>query len=224
MKIGVLDSGIGGLHTLKVLKEVIPYAQYFFTSHGKALGNKSEKQIYAATKEMVKELLLEKVELIVIACNTATAFCIDKLRAEFTVPFVGIEPFIKYPLLNPREDQKIALLITRALSKSERFQQLLEKFDKEHLIDIITCPRLASLIEKIYLGENVWNEIEAELSPLKNKNYSHVLLGCTHYPIIQDYIANHFSVKTIHPTHAVAKRVEVLVNGISKTQDKSTNP
>src|SRR3990167_715255 len=97
-KIGILDSGVGGLTIWKEIVKELPYEStiYLADSANCPYGEKSEKEIYFLAKRLVEFLLANRVKLIVLACNTITVFCIDKLRRDFSdVPIVGTVPAFK---------------------------------------------------------------------------------------------------------------------------------
>ncbi len=213
-KIGIFDSGIGGLTLLKEL--VVDYSAiefyYVADTAGAPYGTKSAEEVILRAEKIVKLLLEKEVELIVVACNTATSLAIDHLRSFFEVSFVGIEPFVnaihKYKF-NFKKD-KIAVLTTEAMFDSPRFKSLLERIDIESRLNLLKTPNLASIIESIYrdgLTEKLEKELEKELSFLIKGNFTHVVLGCTHYPLILDYFENKLGIKTISPCSYVSLQV-----------------
>ena len=216
-RIGVFDSGIGGFSILKKLVELLPGHEFYYISDlpHSPYGNKSTEYIQARCLELTKTLLKEQVDLILLACNTATAASIDLLRQDFDIPFVGIEPFVKSIESFDLDDKELkpVVLTTKAMGESERFKSLMNRFDPKKRIFHQICPNLASLIEKAFekgLG-SIEAEIENELSPLLGKGFTHAILGCTHYPLIEQKIESFLGVKCISPCLPVAKRVAQLL-------------
>lgn len=215
-KIGLLDSGIGGFSILKELIEIFPEAHYFYycdEAHA-PYGPQTDEYITQRSFEIVDVLLKRGVEMIVVACNTATAASIDSLRArnpEFS--FVGVEPYLT-AYFKEEGCKKMAVLTTESTGKSERFKRLRERLDPSGHIDHYSLKNLARMVEELY-----WNpaqekdfdqQLEIELAPLHGKGYTHSILACTHYPLVRHKIESVLSLKTICPCPYVAQRVKEL--------------
>ena len=145
-RIGVFDSGIGGLSILKEMIKVMPHENFYYyeDSFYNPYGNKSEIELHKIVKEIVEILLKKKCKIIVIACNTATTACMKKLREEYpNVIFVGTVPAIK--MAYDHQCKNTILLSTSYTKKSKRVQELLELYG-EHIINV-SGEDLAHLIE-----------------------------------------------------------------------------
>ena len=218
IKVGLFDSGIGGFSILNELFSVLPAAEYFYYSdeaHA-PYGPKSDQEITTRAIIITEELLKKNVELIVVACNTATASSIDELRSKFPhVPFVGVEPYLNAYYKMPDGNKKMMVLTTESTGKSERFKRLKERLDPNSNIDHYPLKNLARLIESYYHHPDDKNlfesEVRDELLFLKSKNYTHAILGCTHYPLITKYLEKILQLKTISPSPYIASRVVALV-------------
>lgn len=215
--IGVFDSGIGGFSVLKELFLVFPEAQYFYYSDDahSPYGPKTDEFITDRCFKITQELLNQGSELIVVACNTATAASIDALRAHYPdMTFVGVEPYLNafYKETTP---SKMAVLTTESMGKSERFKRLKERLDPNGVIDHFSLKNLARMIEEFYNDSGFEPEFDKqlveELRPLIGKNYTHAILGCTHYPLVKDKIERILSLKTLNPSPYVAERVKSLI-------------
>ena len=208
--LGIIDSGIGGLTFVQELKRLHLNVKIFYVCDSKNVpyGTKSQEFMYRQTLQMVQALLLKKVDAIFLACNTLTARTIDRLRLQLKIPVIGIEPYLRYIEELPLE-AKGALILTPATFASERFQKLRDLHDPMRKIDVFPLPRLALLIES--LKENdlgpIKMEIAQEVSMLQNKGYTHLILGCTHYPLISAYLENLLHLKTVDPTPSVLARI-----------------
>lgn len=216
--LGIIDSGIGGLTFLKPLLRHGPCLQIFYCcdSVNVPWGEKSQDFMLHQMRKMTQSLMQKgQIDAIFLACNTATAETIDHLRNEFAVPFIGIEPYLNYVShAGALDSKKIALILTTASFKSERFQKLQKSILNSNLIDIYPLSRLATILEKlrtVSLAE-LMPEIELELFPLKNKNYTHLILGCTHYPLIQSVIKSYLNVELVDPAPQVLQRIETVLN------------
>jgi glutamate racemase len=228
-KIGVFDSGIGGFSVLGELFKAMPAASYFYISDEAfaPYGPKSDELITERCLSITRELLLQGVELIVVACNTATAASIDTLRLKFNnIPFVGVEPYLnayyKMPEGPTSAEKKMMVLTTESTGKSERFKRLKERLDPDSQIDHYSLKNMARLIENYYYhsenSEEFKKDFEAELEPLKAHHYAYAILGCTHYPLVRKQIEDYLHVKTISPDAHVAQRVLSLCTPIHQEE------
>ena len=215
-RIGVFDSGIGGF---SILRELFHYkdVELFYVSDAPygPYGQRDQDYIVARSKEVVDQLLESDVDLVVVACNTATAWAISKLRETFSIPIVGIEPYTNFPNKHGIDKSQVALITTEATQKAEKFIQLQEKIDPKREIFHHVTPYLASHVERVF-GEGMTDEIrgliEAELRPLKEKGYKYLILGCTHYPLVREIIDEFLELETVCPGWAVASRVQSLLD------------
>jgi glutamate racemase len=218
IKIGVFDSGIGGLWILKHLQSKLPQNNYiFFADQGHVpYGERSMEEIRAFSEKISQFLVEKDCKIIVIACNTASAAALLYLREKFPETiFVGMEPAIK-PAVEITHTKKVGVLATPATFQGELYNSVVERFASDVEIFQNTCPGLVKQIEK---GELKTIEtrliLERALLPMLEKNIDIVVLGCTHYPfvipLIKEIIGD--SIKIIDPTGAIVKRVEMLLKG-----------
>lgn len=221
INIGLFDSGIGGFSILNELFIALPTAKYFYYSDDAyaPYGPKSDQEITNRAFAITEELLKNNVDIIVIACNTATASSVDELREKYPqLPFVGVEPYLNAYYKMPEGEKKVMVLTTESTGKSERFKRLRSRLDPEAKIDHYSLKNLARLIEYFYYHSSKSEKSEfelavhEELSFLQNKKYTHAILGCTHYPLIANLIETDLQLKTISPCPYIASRVVALVN------------
>ena len=221
-KVGLFDSGIGGFSILKDLMKLNPDMSFYYIADEAFLpyGEKSEEFIRERCKKVVEVLMEKKVDLVVVACNTATAFGIQSLRERFCdVPFVGVEPYLN--IVNQGEEpssRRLAALITPSTKISPRFLKLKKRVDPEGEISIFDCKNLANIVEEFYSKGNsreLEKKLRLELGPLKGLGFTHVILGCTHYPLVQSFIEKELDCQCISPGPYVAKRVKHLLEGLT---------
>lgn len=220
--IGVFDSGIGGFSVLSELIKAFPEARYFYYSDDAhaPYGPKSDEYITERCFKITDELIAKGAQMIVVACNTATAASIDALRSRYPqMTFVGVEPYLNayYKETTPA---KMAVLTTESTGKSERFKRLKERLDPNGMIDNYSLKNLARMIEQFYKNPSIEaekifdEELVKELTPLMGLNYTHAILGCTHYPLVKEKIEKILTLKTLSPCPYVAQRVrELSLNG-----------
>lgn len=224
-KIGVLDSGIGGLTTLNEIIKLLPNEDYIYYADSKnnPYGSKSDDELFTIVDKIVKYFIDNNVKLIVIACNTATTKCIKRLREKYSnMNFVGTEPAIKVACDN--NYKKTLVMATLGTISSDRTKELINNNIKDNeKIYLLSCDGLANAIER-----NNEKEIDTILNKLlnnyKNKNIDAIVLGCTHYPIIKDKIQSFFPNSTIIDGNiGVAKRVKQILeenNILNKKKEK----
>lgn len=212
-KIGIFDSGIGGLTTLEEIRKLLPNESYIYYADSKhnPYGEKSDEKLYEIVKDIVNKLLEKKVKIIVIACNTATTRCIEKLRNDYPkVLFVGTEPAIKVACDNGYNNTIV--MATPGTIASERIHDLISKNQRENQnIYLLPCEGLANAIETNDL-KRVSKLLHEYLDEYKDKSIDSVVLGCTHYPHIKKKILNILpNVKLIDGNIGVANRVKYLL-------------
>lgn len=210
MKIGFFDSGKGGTSILDVVKKLLPNEEYMYIgdSENCPYGEKSDEELMKIVQANVDRLKDWGATIIVIACNTATTRCIDKLRKIYPdLKFVGTEPAVKLAIMSGVK--KVLVMATPGTIKSERLLALVrdnEKQDQE--VDLMACPGLADAIEK---DENIDGVLDELLKDVKE--YDAVVLGCTHYSLIKNKIQRYFpNAKLIDGNEGVAKRVKIIIN------------
>lgn len=224
-KIGIFDSGIGGYTLLKEMVSDYPDVEFFYVADNEwaPYGDKTPEQVQERSLAIVHKLLEQQVDLIVVACNTATSLSIEKLRDEFDLPFVGVEPFVNAinKLSFDFSKDKIAVLTTSAMYESSRFQNLLKKYDPQQQLHPLKVPQLATVIEKLYqqgVNEEGKKELAQELEQLVSGDFTHAILGCTHYPLIGEYLLNQLGIQPISPCPHVSERVGTLLLASKKEQ------
>ena len=187
-KIGLFDSGLGGLSILKELIKILPNEDYLFyeDSINNPYGNKSEDELFDITSKIVDYLLKNDCKIIVIACNTATTSCMSRLRSKYKdVIFVGTVPAIKVACDN--DYKRIINLSTPYTKNSKRVHELIEEYkNPDQEIYNISGENLANLIE-LDKKEEIKELLESILSSYRGK-VDALVLGCTHYSLIKDEI------------------------------------
>lgn len=184
--IGVFDSGVGGLTVLRALRAQLPGVPliYVADSAHAPYGDRSDAYILERSREISRFLIHAGARLIVVACNTATAAAIAALRAEFAVPYVGIEPGIK-PALARSQNQRVGVMATPSTLRSAKFRALLQAHAAQTDPVLQPCPGLADAVERGNLqAPDLQALIRQSCAPLRAAGCDTVVLGCTHYPLI----------------------------------------
>ncbi len=178
--IGVFDSGLGGLTVVKEIKKILPSESIVYLGDTARVpyGTRSKEIVAKFSFEDAKFLLKKNVKCIVIACNTASAYAGNELKRKIKIPvFEVITPAIK-KAESVSKKEKIAVIGTRGTIASKAYQ-----------FDGIACPLFVSLIEEGEIkGKLIAMVVEKYLKSLKKKEIEILVLGCTHYPLIENEI------------------------------------
>lgn len=209
--IGVFDSGIGGLSTLKSLRAQLPHENFVYIADlaFSPYGDKSQSMLQERAERISQFLISRDVKAIVIACNTATAASIAELRAKLSLPIIGVEPGIK-----PASEQSLTgiagILATHRTLASEKFQTLLSQFSSKVRLLTQACPGLAEAIEKGEKGKHQRKQLIQQFAiPLIEQGADTLVLGCTHYPLIIEEIRTVIgeNIRLIDTSDAIARQV-----------------
>lgn len=186
-KIGVFDSGIGGATVLKEIIKILPKEDYLYYSDSlnNPYGDKTQEEITKRCEEIVEYLLNENCKAIVIACNTASAIAAKYLREKYkNIPIIAIEPAYKMVHDYAYKDYTL-VMATKGTIESEKFNLLYKKYDNNKTF-LLSCVGLADIIEEGN-KEKIEKYLKINLEKYKGK-VKNVVLGCTHYPLIQNEI------------------------------------
>ena len=180
-RIGVFDSGLGGLSVLKTIHEVLPYENlvYYGDSLHAPYGVKSKEEVFLLSKVICDYFVELGCKAIVIACNTATSAAVTRLRALFDIPIIGMEPAVK-PAFTQTEGQ-VAVLATEMTLKEEKFNALIRELNADQRISKFPAPEWVTCVENYFADhEYVQNCVNTFLDE-HLKNAETLVLGCTHY-------------------------------------------
>lgn len=199
--IGVFDSGIGGLTVMKQIVKLLPNENivYFGDTARLPYGEKSPETIIRYSIENASFLLEHNIKVLVVACNTADSVAIDNLRQIIKIPVIGvIEPGAEKAALVTR-NKRIAVLGTKGTIKSAAYQKEITRRLPDSFVLSIPCPLFVPLVEESFISHPVTRMVVKEyLAPIKDQGIDTVLLGCTHYPlieqIIQDEVGDHVTI------------------------------
>lgn len=208
MRIGVFDSGIGGLTVLKELIKKYPNNEYIYYGDTKNIpyGDKSIDELKTLSSKIIEFLINKKVELIIIACGTISSNIYEYLKDKYDIPIIDIiSPTIEY--INNSNYKKIGVIATNKTIDSKIFKRNLNKEVKQ-----VACPMFVPLIENNKLNE-IDNYFDIYLNDLKDMDL--IVLGCTHYPIIEDKLNSYFNnnIKLLNMAECINK---IENNGNSK--------
>ena len=224
MKIGFYDSGLGGIKTLKDIIDMGLKGEIYYLAdeENRPYGTKSIQEVKKIAEENTKILVDLGCKIIVIACNTATSVAISYLREKFPdTNIIGTEPAIKLAV-KEELNKKILLLATTITVHGEKLNELVKKLNASNKIEFLATDKLVTLIE----DENFLNnqtEIDKYLeNSLKKYNldeFSHIVLGCTHFPLVKKNIEEIVKGKNITVIDGNEGIGRNLLNKIGDNQD-----
>ena len=214
--IGVFDSGIGGLTVVKALREKLPKEDivYFGDTARVPYGNKSPKTIERFSLENVRFLMEHQVKMVVIACNSSSAFALEALRSSFNLPILGVIDAGAKRSLQTTENRKVGVIGTHATISSKAYEKALEKLDPRIQVFSQSCPLFVPLVEENWLYDEITFEVAKRyLFPIKKSGLDTLILGCTHYPLLCDVISRVVGngVKLVDSATSVAIEVEEIL-------------
>ncbi len=218
--IGIFDSGVGGLSVLREIRKLLPEEKYIYYSDNAhcPYGEKSQEYIIDRAREITRFLLSQGAEIIVVACNTATAAAIATLRKEFDVRFIGMEPAIK-PAAAITKTGVVGVLATAGTLNADKYHITREKYSEGVRIVEHIGQGFVELVESGEIsGPKAEQTVEASLKPLLDQGADTIVLGCTHYPFLSDTISRTAArlvpereVTVIDPAPAVARHLEEVM-------------
>ncbi len=215
LKIGLFDSGLGGLTVVKALTEVIKGAKIFYIADTKhaPYGEKTTAQILQYALSITHYLVrVHDIDALIIACNTATSAAIKELREAYPdLVIIGTEPGIK-PAMRCTKTGKIGVLATPATLNGKKYQELVATLSQENDVHIFeqACP---GLVEQIENGESTSTKtlsmLREWLLPMRVSNVDTIVLGCTHYPLVAQTIVEMMQcdLQLIETGKAIAQRL-----------------
>ena len=215
MKIGIFDSGIGGLSVLQEAYHQLPDQNYIFyadTDHV-PYGKREPSEIMEYSRQCAYFLLEQGVDAIVIACNTATSVAVQQLREEISLPIISMEPAVKpaVELVKPAAEQvewaaehkpdatagaealhhvdahRVLVMATPVALREVRVRNLIERVDEDHLVDLLPMPELVRFAEaEQFDAPELMEYLAKQFGEVHPEEYSALVLGCTHFNYFKD--------------------------------------
>ncbi len=211
IKVGVFDSGIGGMSVAEAIQKYMPYLEVVFKDDSEHLpyGDKPVKEVYGYVLPILEGLVKEGCQVIVIACNTVTTNLITQLRQKLSVPLVGLEPMVK-PAVEQSKSGIITVCATPATLKSERYGQLKDAYASGVEVIEPDCSNWTRMIESHQVDHEF---IYSQIDDACNRGSDVIVLGCTHYHWIEDEIKRAAKGRAIvlQPEQAVLRRLSQVL-------------
>lgn len=200
MKVGIFDSGMGGLSVLHRAIQMMPGMDYIYYADRKNVpyGEKTETQVRDFVDEIIRFLIEMQVDVVVIACNTATSVATKEYRSEFSVPIIGMEPAVKKAVEDLKDvPGRVLVAATPITIAGNKLLQLVERVDDEKAVDLIAWPQLVRFAEaEEFESEAVVESLKVSLSDYPVDEYKAVVMGCTHFNYFKENYKKIFPLTT----------------------------
>lgn len=207
--IGVFDSGVGGLTVVRELRKELPEENivYFGDLARLPYGSKSRESIILYARQIIRFLMEQDVKMVVIACGTASANALTAVRDEFDIPILGVVKPGARAAIAATHNGRIGIIGTEATVRSGEYPRLIGDLSPRAQVYTQACPLFVPLAESGDLSDKMAPIIvNSYLAPLKEKGIDTLVLGCTHYPLLAELIADEMGpdVTLVNPSCAVA--------------------
>lgn len=190
--IGVIDSGVGGLTVAHEIMRQLPNEQIIYL--GDTLrcpyGSRTKEEVRQFTMEMVEYIMRKELKMIVIACNTATAFTLDLLKQTLSIPVIGVIRPGARAAIKATKNNKIGIIGTEGTIRSNAYTATLKEINDELEVEALACPLFVPMVEKgILEGDQATSIVRDTLLPFQRVcQFDTLVLGCTHYPLLENTI------------------------------------
>ena len=218
--IGVFDSGLGGLTVLKELLKTLPNEQIIYLGDTARVpyGNKSHETVTRYSFENTRFLLRRGIKLLIIACNTASAYSMGAVKDAFTVPSLGvIQPGARAAVQNTRS-RKVGIIGTSGTILSKAYPKAIHDLASEIMTYEKACPLFVPLVEEGWIDNEVTEMVaRTYLGDLTGKDIDTLILGCTHYPLLKGVISKLMGsdVKLVDSAEETAKEAKNLLKDMN---------
>ena len=213
----MFDSGVGGMTVLKEVKALLPHEHiiYFGDTARVPYGNKSPQMVTKYALESALFLLTKGIKLLIIACNTSSAFALQILQKKMPIPVIGvIVPGAKEAVRNTKSC-KVAVIATRTTVKSMAYDKSIKKLDPGIEVFSRACPLFVPIVEEGLENDEIARlTAEKYLGDLRGSGIDVIVMGCTHYPVLEDVIRQTLGkgIKIVHSGKETAKEAWTILN------------
>lgn len=216
--IGVIDSGVGGLTVAKEIMRQLPKEEIIYLGDTARCpyGPRPAEEVRSFTWEMTNYLLENHhIKMLVIACNTATAIALEEIQENVDIPVIGvIFPGARTAVKVTKNDH-IGVIGTINTIKSAAYETALKTLNNQLVVESLACPKFVPLVESgEFEGEEAQKIVNDSLSAFKGSKIDTLILGCTHYPILQSQIEEYMgqAVKIICSGDETAREVSTILS------------
>lgn len=224
--IGYIDSGIGGITVAREALRQLPHEVVYYVGDTARMpyGPRPKEEVLKYTWELVDFLVKKDIKMLVIACNTATAAALPDLRAKLDIPVIGvIAPGVR-GALRATHNKKIGVIATAGTVKSQAYANTLRHKDNSVSVSQLACPEFVEIVEANQSDSVTSKQVIADkLTYFADKDIDTLVLGCTHFPLLDTTITNVMGEKvTLVNSGAVA--IENVSAMLDELNISNTNP
>lgn len=222
-RIGIFDSGLGGLTVLRELYRQLPNESilYFGDTARLPYGTRSQAEIEQFVREILLWMIPEGVKMVIMACNTSSALALETVQSEFQVPMLGV--ILPGARAAVGVGRRIGVIATPATAASNAYRRAIQEMSPESRVWQVGCPEFVPLIERNRIHDPYTMEVAREyLAPLQEQQIDTLVYGCTHYPLLAPVLKSILpeSVQlvdpAVHVVTAAARELEIL--GLTETR------
>jgi glutamate racemase len=216
-RIGLFDSGVGGLTVLRELYRQMPHESvlYFGDTARLPYGTRSQAEILQFVREILFWMIQQGTKMVIMACNTSSALALEKVRSEFDIPILGV--ILPGARAAVQKGKRIGVIATPATAASNAYRQAIQEIDPSVGVWQVGCPEFVPLIEHNRIQDPYTRQVAQEyLAPLLEQQIDMLIYGCTHYPHLAPVLKSILprSVRLVDPAvhviHAAARELELL--------------
>lgn len=227
--IGIFDSGFGGLTVLKELRKVLPKENliYFGDTARIPYGTKSKETIIKYSKQNIRFLMRHHVKAIVVACNTASALAVPEVADLFDIPLVGVVEPGAMGVVRESVTGKIGVIGTTGTVRSGAYQEVIQRMMPGAIIEATPCPLFVQIVEEGWQDTEIARlTAEKYLADMKAAKVDAMVMGCTHYPILEETLRNVMGdeVKLVNPAKETALAVKTQLVEQDLLSDREEAP
>ncbi len=217
LPIGLLDSGVGGLTVAKEIMRQMPKERIIYIGDNARCpyGPRPREEIQDFTWDLVKFLLNQKIKMLIIACNTATAAALVDIKAKLDIPVLGVINPGARAAIKATKNKSIGVIGTIATIESGAYELALKSIHPYVKVTSLACPKFVPIVESCEWNSRTANKIIDEtLTPFKQSDIDTLVLGCTHYPLIYNSIHEVMgpNVKIISSGEETAREASVVLH------------
>lgn len=223
--VGIYDSGIGGITACKELKKQLPNENvvFFGDTLNMPYGNKSNEELISLSINNVNVLSRYDLKAVVVACNTSDAVCKEAIIEKYHLPVFGVLRPTAIKAVNTTKNKRIGIMATISSIKNGKYTSIIKELNKDIKTYDMPCPKLASLIEEgCFIGEDLefYKQIDEYVSPLIKQDVDTIILGCTHYDLIKEYVEDKYNVNVISSSRCFVSDLKEYLKDNNLLNDK----
>jgi len=186
--IGIFDSGIGGLTVFSELQKLLPLEDFVYLGDTARVpyGTKSSEMVLHYSQHNVKFLLEKKVKMVVVACNTASAFALLELQKYYPIPIIGVIDPGAQGAMKTSQKNRIGVIGTEGTIRSDAYAKTILRKNPKTFVVSTPCPLFVPLVEEGWLEGEVTEQVASiYLKKIISEKVDTLILGCTHYPLLK---------------------------------------